>query len=179
MFPFQMSQNIVFLGRCWGVFETSIWTWKHGSCRWMNNAWDCSVPQYQPNIFNPGQCIGQKLPTICEPQRQPGSKLFKYLASLHCRAHLMGINPQFLKTPRKALWVELIIRDLGGKPQKVAPIFLRTHDKFKKYILQKNWTETVNPALSSGQHNLHPAIWGSHRQLDDHHRNPNTNTEII
>ena len=31
----------------------------------------------------------------------------------------------------------------------------------------------VIPALSSGQHNLHPAIWGCHHQLDDHYRNPN------
>ena len=64
----------------------------------------------------------------------------------------------------------------GGKtPQKTANIFLRLLDTYKKYILQKNWSKTVIPALSSGQHNLHPAIWGCHHQLDDHHRNPNDN----
>ena len=64
----------------------------------------------------------------------------------------------------------------GGKThRKWAKFFWRFPDTYKKYILQKNWTETVNPALSSGRHNLHPAIWGRHRQLDDHHRNPNMN----
>ena len=63
----------------------------------------------------------------------------------------------------------------GEKPKKVSQIFLRLRETYKKYILQKNWTKTVNPALSSGQHNLLPAIWGCHRQLDDHHRNPNIN----
>ena len=46
-------------------------------------------------------------------------------------------------------------------------------------ILQKNWTKTVNSALSSDTNILRPAIWGHHHQLDDHHRNPNSNTEII
>ena len=59
----------------------------------------------------------------------------------------------------------------------MANFFLRLPETYKKYILQKNWTKTVNPVLSSGQHNLHPAIWGCHCQLDDQHRNPNINNK--
>ena len=59
----------------------------------------------------------------------------------------------------------------------MAPFFLRLPETYNKYILQKKWTKTVNPALSSGQHNLLPAIWGCHRQLDDHYRNPNINNK--
>ena len=55
--------------------------------------------------------------------------------------------------------------------------FLRLHDTHKKYILQKKWTKTVNPALSSDSNILHPAIWGHHHQLDDQHRNPNINNK--
>ena len=36
-------------------------------------------------------------------------------------------------------------------------------------------SETAIAALSSGQSNLHPPIGRRHRQLDDHHRNPNIN----
>ena len=65
---------------------------------------------------------------------------------------------------------------LGGKtPKKSAKFFLRLRDAYKKYILQKKWIKTAISALSSGQSNLHPPIWGCHRQLDDHHRNPNSN----
>ena len=65
---------------------------------------------------------------------------------------------------------------LGGKtPKKVPKLFLRPYHTYKKYILQKNWTKTVNPALSSDVNILPPAIWGSHCQLDDHHINPNIN----
>ena len=68
----------------------------------------------------------------------------------------------------------------GGKTQKkLAKFFLRLLDAYKKYILQKNWVKTAIPALSSGQSNLQTLIGGCHHQLDDHHRNPNINTEII
>ena len=40
---------------------------------------------------------------------------------------------------------------------------------------KKNWTKTVNPALSSGLNFFPPPIWGHHHQLDDHQRNPNMN----
>ena len=64
----------------------------------------------------------------------------------------------------------------GGKTQKKsAKFFLQLPDTYKKYILQKKWSKTDIPALSSGLNNLHPAIWGCHHQLDDHHRNPNVN----
>ena len=69
---------------------------------------------------------------------------------------------------------------LEGKNQtKLDALFFRLYDTRKKYILQKNWTKTVNPALSSDSNFLHPAIGGHHHQLDDHYRNPNINTEII
>ena len=49
---------------------------------------------------------------------------------------------------------------LGGKTKKKsAKKILRLHDTHKMYILQKIWTKTVNPALSS----------------DDQQRNPNMN----
>ena len=54
-------------------------------------------------------------------------------------------------------------------------IFLQPRDTYSKETLQKKWPKTVIPALNSGQNNLHPAIWGCHHQLDDHHRNPNVN----
>ena len=64
----------------------------------------------------------------------------------------------------------------GGKTKKKsAKFFLRLHDTHKMYILQKNWTKTVNPALSSGLNFFPPPIWGHHHQLDDHQRNPNMN----
>ena len=64
----------------------------------------------------------------------------------------------------------------GGKTKKKLPkFFLRLQDTYKKYILQKKWVKTAIPALSSGQSNLQTPIWGCHRQLDDHHRNPNNN----
>ena len=40
---------------------------------------------------------------------------------------------------------------------------------------EKNWTKTVNPALSSGLNFFPPPIWGHHHQLDDQQRNPNMN----
>ena len=64
----------------------------------------------------------------------------------------------------------------GGKTQKKsAKFFLQLPDTYKKYILQKKWSKTDIPALSSGLNNLHPAIWGCHHQLDDQYRNPNAN----
>ena len=64
----------------------------------------------------------------------------------------------------------------GGKTQKKsAKKNLRLLDIHKMYILQKNWTKTVNPALSSGLNFLPPPIWGHHHQLDDQQRNPNMN----
>ena len=64
----------------------------------------------------------------------------------------------------------------GGKTQKKsAKKFLRLLDTHKMYILQKNWTKTVNPALSSGLNFFPPPIWGHHHQLDDQQRNPNMN----
>ena len=64
----------------------------------------------------------------------------------------------------------------GGKTQKKsAKKILRLLDTHKMYILQKNWTKTVNPALSSGLNFFPPPIWGHHHQLDDQQRNPNMN----
>ena len=61
--------------------------------------------------------------------------------------------------------------------KKSAKKILRLHDTHKMYILQKNWTKTVNPALSSGLNFFPPPIWGHHHQLDDQHRNPNMNNK--
>ena len=61
----------------------------------------------------------------------------------------------------------------GGKTQKKsAKIFLRLLDTHKMYILQKIWTRTVNPALSSDLNYFPPPIWGCHHQLDYQHSNP-------
>ena len=66
----------------------------------------------------------------------------------------------------------------GGKTKKKLPtFFLRLWDTYKKYILQKNWSKTAIPALSSGSSNLQQSIWGRHHQLDDQHRNPNINNK--
>ena len=66
----------------------------------------------------------------------------------------------------------------GGKTKKKLPkFFLRLRDTYKKYILQKNWSKTAIPALSSGPSNLQQSIWGRHHQLDDQHRNPNMNNK--
>ena len=50
---------------------------------------------------------------------------------------------------------------------------------YKIYILQKNWSKSTNPALSSGPNISLPLIWGSHHQLDDQYKEPMNNTEII
>ena len=42
---------------------------------------------------------------------------------------------------------------------------------------KKNWAKRTIQALSSGQSNLQTHIWGCHRQLDDHYRNPNMNNK--
>ena len=90
----------------------------------------------------------------------------------------LRINPQISKTPRKAPWVEFIIQFLGEKlKKKSAKFFLRPCHTHKKYILQKKWPKTVNPALSSDVSILPLPIWGCHCQLDDHYRNPNTNNK--
>ena len=88
----------------------------------------------------------------------------------------MRACPQFRKSGQPGTPCEKKRLFWGGKtPKKLAKFFLRLRDVYKKYILQKNWTKTAISALSSGQSNLHPPIWGRHRQLDDHHRNPNIN----
>ena len=82
---------------------------------------------------------------------------------------ILTLDPQLKKASKNRHF-------LGGKTQKkLAKFFLRLRDAYKKYILQKNWFKTVTGALSSGQHNLHPSIWGRHPQLDDQYRNPNIN----
>ena len=100
---------------------------------------------------------------------------FKPMISLQCTSFPdFHLNPGF-RTPPQVLppWN-------GGKTCKnLTKFFLRLRDICKKYILQKNWSKTTSPGLSSDQHNLQAAIWGRHHQLDDHHRNPNINTEII
>ena len=53
-----------------------------------------------------------------------------------------------------------------SRQKKSAKFFLRLPDTYKKYILQKKWSKTVIPALSSGQHNLQTLIGGCHHQLD-------------
>ena len=50
---------------------------------------------------------------------------------------------------------------------------------YRKYILEKNWSKTTIPALSSGQTENDTPIWGRRHQLDDQNRNLNNNTEII
>ena len=37
----------------------------------------------------------------------------------------------------------------------------------------------VSPALSSGEKNLHPPIWGCHHQLDNQNKYPIFNAKII
>ena len=46
---------------------------------------------------------------------------------------------------------------------------------YRKYILEKNWSKTIIPALSSGQTKNDTPILGCRHQLDDHNRNPNMN----
>ena len=87
---------------------------------------------------------------------------------------ILTFAPQFWHyTPswkKRLLW--------RGKTQKRLPkFFLRLRDTYKKYILQKNWSKTAIPALSSGPSNLQQSIWGRHHQLDDQHRNPNINNK--
>ena len=89
---------------------------------------------------------------------------------------ICGLIRKSRKTPPKTPGVEFIIQFLEEKlKKKSAKFFLRLLYTHKKYILQKKWPKTVNPALSSGVSILPLHIWGCHCQLDDHHRNPNTN----
>ena len=57
--------------------------------------------------------------------------------------------------------------------------FLQLLNIYKIYILQKIWSKSTNPALSSGPNISLPLIWGSHHQLDDQYKEPMDNTEII
>ena len=90
---------------------------------------------------------------------------------------ICGLIRKSRKTPRKTPGVEFVIKFLEKKlKKKSAKFFLRLRHTHKKYILQKKWPKTVNnPALSSDVSILPLTIWGCHCQLDDHHRNPNTN----
>ena len=91
----------------------------------------------------------------------------------HCTPILTFAPPFWHLTPswkKRLLW--------RGKIKKKSPkFFLRLRDTYKKYILQKNWSKTAIPALSSGPSNLQQSIWGRHHQLDDQHRNPNMNNK--
>ena len=84
--------------------------------------------------------------------------------------------PQFLETSSLRTDARNFGPFLQGKtPQKPVKKVLWPRDIYKKYLLQKKWVKTAIPVLGSGQSNLHQPIWGCHRQLDDHHRNPNNN----
>ena len=48
----------------------------------------------------------------------------------------------------------------GVKPKKLCKFFLWLYHVHKKYILQKNWSKTAIPALSSGPSNLPEPIYG-------------------
>ena len=62
---------------------------------------------------------------------------------------------------------------------KCTNFFLQLANIYKIYILQKNWSKSTNPALSSGPNISLPLIWGHHHQLDDQHKEPMVNTKII
>ena len=88
----------------------------------------------------------------------------------------LRVYPQFWKSDQPGTPCKKNVSFGGVKHKKSGPNnFFRQVHTYKKYILQKKWSKTVIPALSSGQKNLHPAIWGCHHQLDDLHRNPNAN----
>ena len=110
--------------------------------------------------------------------RVPPSKT--NVISSHCSFPGLRAGPQFRKSGQPGTPSEKKTAIWRGKTKKNwTYFFFRLYDTRKKYILQKNWTKTVNPALSSDSNFLHPAIGGHHHQLDDHYRNPNINTEII
>ena len=72
--------------------------------------------------------------------------------------------------------VEFIIQFLEEKLKKSQPhFFCGSVIPIKNTFWKKKWPKTVNPALSSDVSILPLTIWGCHCQLDDHHRNPNTN----
>ena len=50
---------------------------------------------------------------------------------------------------------------------------------YKIYILQKKWSKSTNPVLTSDPNNLLPLIGGCHHQLDDQYKEPMVNTKII
>ena len=50
---------------------------------------------------------------------------------------------------------------------------------YKIYILQKYWSKTTNPALSSGLKKTLPRKSGHHRQLDDQDKEPKIDRKII
>ena len=64
----------------------------------------------------------------------------------------------------------------GAKtPQNSVKFFGGLRHMYRKYILEKNWSKTTIPALSSGQTENDTPIWGRRHQLDDQNRNPNMN----
>ena len=118
---------------------------------------------------------GRRYPTgrcgfyAVQSYRQKGSSWTEVFQNLR-------INPRILKTPRKAPGVEFIIQFWGEKLKKICQFFFcGSLIPIKNTFCKKKWPKTVNPALSSDVSILPLTIWGCHCQLDDHHRNPNTN----
>ena len=50
---------------------------------------------------------------------------------------------------------------------------------YKIYILQKHWSKSTNPALSSGLKKTLPRTWGHYHQLDDQDKELMIETKII
>ena len=95
-----------------------------------------------------------------------GEKLFPELRD---RPSILGKGP----SPKKR-------SILGAKtPRKCTKFFSWLPNIYKIYILQKKWSNSTNPFLSSDPNNLLPLIGGCHHQLDDQHKEPMVNTKII
>ena len=100
------------------------------------------------------------------PTQEPENKLFPELRD---RPSILGKGP----SPKKR-------SILGAKtPRKCTKFFSRLPNIYKIYILQKKWSKSTNPVLSSDPNNLLPLIGGCHHQLDDQYKEPMVNTKII
>ena len=97
------------------------------------------------------------------------------LVKLHF-SKIEGPGPQFWKTTTFLKNGQLRgQKHLENAHKKI----LQLANIYKIYILQKNWSKSTNPALSSGPNISLPLIWGCHHQLDDQHKEPMVNTKII
>ena len=71
---------------------------------------------------------------------------------------VLSVQPHFLRNAQ------------GSEVKLLLGVYWLRH-MYKKYILEKKWSKTTIPALSSGQTENDTPIWGRRHQLDEYMSN--------